>query len=144
MKCETCGEVIPSVRLRAMPGTIYCVKCSPEEPVGGVMDVASKNDAVLIVVSSPSVARSMSRRGFHAFLGAALQSYNNPRIIQSDNAAKVVHNLSEEIKVKPAETEMFDVVNRNKARCHPERPRINSRGDCAECAIAWYNKRRPQ
>lgn len=142
MKCETCGEQIPKARLEAIPNAVTCVKCSTEQPVGGIMDNASKNDSVLIVVDSPATAKLLTRRGFHAFLGAALQSYNNPRIVKSHQAAEEVRNLSIAVKETEKVTELYDIVNNNKARCHPQRPRINSKGDCAECAIAWYKVKR--
>ena len=131
--CRTCGNDIPPERVKALPATTTCVSCSDEKPVGGVMDHASKNDSALIIYESPEVAKRHSRRGFHAQIGAG--SYNNPRLIKSVQASPP--NLSAELK-EPA----YEGVKTNflPARCHPEKPRVNPKGQCVDCALAWYKR----
>ena len=99
------------------------------------MNWEGKHTPVLMICDDPETAVRGTRRGFHAQIG--VNSYNNPRLIKSVQANPP--NLSQELKEPPVEGE---VLLRNKARCHPDRPRINPRGDCFECAVAWYKNRR--
>lgn len=133
--CNGCGAEIPMARIKALPLTSTCVGCSTEEPVGGVMDHAAKNDAALIIYDTPEVARRHSRRGFHAQIGA--NSYDNPRLVKAVQAAP--RNLSAELAEPAYEGTK---VNTLASRCHPEKPRVNPRGDCLDCALAWYKKRK--
>ena len=98
------------------------------------MDMASKNDASLIIYESREAAKRNSRRGFHAHIGAG--SYNNPRTVRSVQAAP--RNLSAELKEPDYEGTR---VNFLVSRCHPERPRINPQGDCLECALVKQQRR---
>lgn len=36
MNCKTCGETIGELRLKVLPNTKYCVKCSPIQKKGGI------------------------------------------------------------------------------------------------------------
>jgi len=44
MKCQICGEKIPSARLEILPGTTVCVKCSVVKPYSEEdVDIAEPN-----------------------------------------------------------------------------------------------------
>lgn len=49
--CKGCGEPIPEARLKALPYTRTCVKCSSEQPVKGNMIITHKTGSALEVIS---------------------------------------------------------------------------------------------
>jgi hypothetical protein len=51
MQCEECGKPIPKERLKALPNTTTCVKCSHAKPVLGTV-VWDGNRAELITVNA--------------------------------------------------------------------------------------------
>jgi hypothetical protein len=50
--CQTCGNVIPKIRVEIMPHTTTCVGCSTESKRVGFMDWYHKTAPELVVVSA--------------------------------------------------------------------------------------------
>jgi hypothetical protein len=49
MKCEKCNRVIPKARLKALPDTRTCVKCSEIKPKVGVTVWDKKTPEMVII-----------------------------------------------------------------------------------------------
>ena len=59
-KCDTCGALLPVARMKAVPGTRFCVKHSQEGRYVGVPLYAHKTAAtVAMVKSDPTAADGM-------------------------------------------------------------------------------------
>lgn len=50
MICVCCKEEIPAERLKAIPGTQYCVKCSPTQKHKGYMVFDHKTAGVCTII----------------------------------------------------------------------------------------------
>jgi hypothetical protein len=53
MDCEVCGHKIPKARIRALPSTTTCVKCSVEEANIGVIMTGEGSDGIDVQISKP-------------------------------------------------------------------------------------------
>ncbi len=124
-KCRQCGEEIPAARLAALPSTKTCIKCSKVKPQKGFMTWEHKTAPTfnLVTEKEHEYFQKRTRKGVHASLPMGRKDAGRG----SSRA--------------PAQ---YDVVKSNvpAARCHPDRPRVNSSGKCFECALEWYEKRR--
>lgn len=139
--CDCCELPISEQRLQAVPDATLCAICltiQGDVPMTrGYMSWEHKTAPTSIIGPDADKLRSYDRRGFHAQL--PLASKNNPRVI----ASLGTQNLSVAIRPElPREDVELAPVSFNASRCHPEKPRINARGDCAECAVSWYHKTR--
>lgn len=138
--CQTCQTPISALRLEALPTTQTCVACSTEEPLRGSMVWEHKTAPSLEVQTSETFEtfRRMSRKGMHASL--PLQSPTNPRLGNARGDAwenEATRAILREIDEPDTES-----INVRPSKCHPDKPRINPRGDCVDCAVAWYERRR--
>ena len=134
-QCEVCGSVIPQARLEALSDATTCVGCSDTAKVTGLMVWSHKTAPEIVIARDAELLRPYDRRGFHASL--PLGSYKNPRLKVPET-----QNLSQQIRLeRPGEDEQLEVATATPARCHPDRPRINPRGDCLPCALALQARR---
>ena len=141
--CKCCELEISQARLNAIPDAEYCTICQKIQGdvpmIRGYMSWEHKTAPTIIIGDDADKLRSYDRHGFHAQL--PLNSKNNPRMISSLSS----QNLSSAIKVElPKEDTNLESVNVSSSRCHPNRPRVNPKGDCAECALLWYQKTQHQ
>jgi hypothetical protein len=56
MNCTECGKKIPKIRLKALPDTTTCVRCSQEEAHMG-LTVWDKSTSELVIVDSSEAER---------------------------------------------------------------------------------------
>lgn len=54
INCELCGKPIPKMRLKALPSTTTCVKCSQEKPKMGAT-IWDKTTPELIISNSEEI-----------------------------------------------------------------------------------------
>jgi len=54
--CIECGKPIPKIRLKALPNTLTCVKCSQVKPVVGIT-IWNKTSSELITVDESEARR---------------------------------------------------------------------------------------
>jgi hypothetical protein len=139
--CECCELEISQQRLEAIPNAKLCAICQQIQgdvpKVTGIMVWFHKTAPEIVIGRDAELLRPYDRRGFHAQL--PMNSKNNPRMLQSLET----QNLSQAIKLEPPLE--YEVVSYFPSNCHPDRPRVNVKGDCYEClvehATAWYTRR---
>jgi len=63
MKCFDCGNEIPEMRMKAMPDTEYCVKCTDKhtEPVVGRMIYGHKTAGEVVFARGKENVRRLNR-----------------------------------------------------------------------------------
>lgn len=131
-KCEKCGEPIDEKRLVALPDTKVCVKCTDEIPVTGYMSWEHKTAPTIIIGESAEQLRQYDRKGVHAQL--PLNNPNNGLLQHHKQNQEAKTNAGREQKLVSQQAR----VKTERARCHPDRPKVTPDGKCAECAIEWY------
>lgn len=148
--CITCQEQIAESRLKALPNTRHCVKCSETKPVKGYMTWEHKTAPTFQVVS-PEQYRVLSgweRHNFNASL--PFNSMKNPFLVkaaQSITDRAEVRKLLHEEKPEPSFAERVDAGEFERLQvptckvCEKE-PRATPSGHCVSCAARWYSGRK--
>lgn len=143
--CDNCGVEISAERKAAVPEERWCRQCVEEagdvERIKGVMLWHHKTAPELFIGPGVDQILAEQRRGPHAQVNFV--NRENAFVLKTLESKNVSEGLN--LKDRLVETVTRETVNRPAARCHPDRPRINPRGECYECALKWYaDRRRPR
>ena len=92
--CISCGVIIPEARLKAVPGTKECVKCSTEDKVGVQVIISGKNTySEVEVIKNKETQKDIERitgrgrRGFGSMLykgGKGSKEFTDVKLIKRD------------------------------------------------------------
>lgn len=63
MNCKICESVIPEGRLKAVPGTKVCVKCSETERYGSVNIINHKTGNEIQIIKDKKLAEKINKDG---------------------------------------------------------------------------------
>lgn len=79
--CEVCQEPIPAGRIKALPKTRTCTKCSTTEKVAGHALITGKTEYAAIQIVDAETAKRLSklqdRKGYGVSEGAKFDSDKN-------------------------------------------------------------------
>ena len=94
VNCISCDVVIPEARLKAVPGTKECVKCSTEDKVGVQVIISGKNTySEVEVIKNKETQKDIERitgrgrRGFGSMLykgGKGSKEFTDVKLIKRD------------------------------------------------------------
>ena len=71
MYCIKCGNLIPEGRLKAVPGTRTCVRCSSAQRVAGFPLITGKTEYSALQLVSQDEARLLHKMGDRRGTGAS-------------------------------------------------------------------------
>jgi hypothetical protein len=80
MNCINCNNEIPAARLKILPSTKTCVKCSEADKVRGFSIISGKNTYSEIQIVSEKVSKELlrlqNRKGYGVSNGVKFDSHN--------------------------------------------------------------------
>ncbi|RIV18964.1 hypothetical protein DYU11_26045 [Fibrisoma montanum] len=71
MYCIKCGQSIPEARLKAVPGTKTCVRCSSAQRVAGFPLITGKTEYSALQIVSQQEAQQLHKMGARRGTGAS-------------------------------------------------------------------------